>query len=101
MSDLFYLTDLINLNVQNCCTLRESYNLRRWNIIDIAQCSVVEVDQRFGAHSIHHQGDERFIPSTMKAARSSETSVKFCETLPSNVPESCHLFSRHLENLKS
>jgi hypothetical protein len=37
----------------------------------------------------------------MKAAKTSETSVNFCETTWRNILEDSHLYTRRLKNLKS
>jgi hypothetical protein len=37
----------------------------------------------------------------MEAGRTSEPSVNFYETTRRNIPEGCHLHTRHCENMKS
>jgi hypothetical protein len=63
---------------------------------DIAPCSMVEVDRRFrGSYCLHHQG-----ALAMEAVRTSETSVNYY-TSRRNIPEGCHLHTRHRKDLKS
>jgi hypothetical protein len=60
---------------------------------DIALCSLVETDRRFGDASI--------IARMTEAVRTSETSINFYETTRRNIPEGYHLHTRRRENLKS
>jgi hypothetical protein len=62
---------------------------------DIELCSLGEVDRRFrGAYCLGHQGD------LMERVCTSEKSVYFNENTRRCIPESCHLHTRHCENLK-
>jgi hypothetical protein len=60
---------------------------------DIAPCSIVKVDQRFGdAYCLHHQGDgDPFTTLMMEAVHIYETSVYSNETTWLCIPEGCHL----------
>jgi hypothetical protein len=54
----------------------------------VTPCSLVEVYQRFGGPCcLHHQGDDIM----MEAARTSETSVNFCQATRSYNTEDSHL----------
>jgi hypothetical protein len=67
----------------------------------VAQCSLVEVYQRFrGPCCLHHQGDEYFALK-MEIARTSETSVNFYQTTRRYNQEDSHLRIHRRENLKS
>jgi hypothetical protein len=59
----------------------------------VAQCSLVEVFQRFrGACCLHHQGDEPLLISLMmEAASTYETLVNFYQTTQCYNPEASHL----------
>jgi hypothetical protein len=64
---------------------------------DIAPCSPVAVNQRFGGvYCLHNQ-----VALMMEAVNTSERSVNLYGTTRRNIPEGCHLHSRCRENLKS
>jgi hypothetical protein len=66
-----------------------SMNIRA--VWDIALCSLVEVDRRFGgAYCLHHQGGESFI-AQIGAVCTSETSVYSKETIWRYNPEGSNL----------
>jgi hypothetical protein len=65
-----------------------SKSLKMTVLWDVAPCSLVEVYRRFRCVFCLHQGDDTL---KMEAARTSETSVDFYQTIPLNIPEYSHL----------
>jgi hypothetical protein len=64
----------------------------------VAPCSLAKVDRRFrGAYCLIRA--IALIALMVKAVRTSETSVIFCDTTRPFIPEGCHLHTRHRENL--
>jgi hypothetical protein len=67
----------------------------------VASCNLVEVYQRFrGPYCLHHQGDGWLVALMMKASRTSETLVNFCQTTRRYNSEDGNLHTHRRENLE-
>jgi hypothetical protein len=82
-------------NAGICSNVKQNVNRKFRVFWDIAPCSHVEVDRRFGgAYCLHHRPDDG-------RRHTSETSVNFNATTLRYISEDSKLHTRRRENLKS